>query len=153
MNLNLPSYNFKTRKNETGITEVFDPLRKKYVVTTPEEWVRLRFIQFLINEKKYPESLISIEKGLTVNRMKKRFDAVVHDKKGLPAVLIEFKSPEVKIDQKVFDQIAAYNIQLKVDYLIVSNGLKHYCCRINSGSGQWEFLKSIPTFNELYIER
>lgn len=147
--LNLPQYEFKTQQTQTGGIEIFDPVRKKYLVLTPEEWVRQNFIQFLIEEKGYPQSLVLIEKGLTVNRMKKRFDAVIYSKSGEPIVLIEFKSVKVKIDQKVFEQIAAYNMQLKVNYLIVSNGLKHYCCKINYATNKIEFLPDIPEFEKL----
>ena len=149
MQLNLPKYKFKTRLNEKGSEEIFDPFKKKYLIKSPEEWVRLHFIQFLIFEKNYPESLISIEKGLTVNKMKKRFDAVVFDNKGIPKVLIEFKAPDIKIDQKVFDQISNYNLQLKVKYLIVSNGLSHYCCKFDDQLKKWTFLTTIPDFQDI----
>lgn len=147
--LNLPEYEFKTRQLAKGSPEIFDPVRKKYLKLTPEEWVRQNFIQFLVSEKRYPQSLVLIEKGLTVNRMKKRFDAVVYSKEGNPLVLIEFKSPKVNINQKVFEQITAYNLQLKVRFLIVSNGLKHYCCSINYQTEKIEFLTDIPTYEEL----
>jgi hypothetical protein len=146
--LNIPTYPIKIRKSGHK-TEVFDNIRKKYVVLTPEEEVRQRFILYLIHEKNYPATLISVEKGLKVNGMFKRFDAVVSDRKGNPAVLIEFKSPKVSITQKVFDQISNYNLLLKVEYLIVSNGLKHYCCRINHKSGLFTFLKDIPDYDNL----
>lgn len=148
--LNLPEYAFKTRQLAVGGQEIFDPVRKKYLKLTPEEWVRQNFIQYLVNEKAYPQSLVLIEKGLTVNRMKKRFDAVVYSKQGQPIVLIEFKSPKVKVDQKVFEQIASYNLQLKVKFLIVSNGLKHYCCSVNHSSKEISFLAEIPHFEELF---
>ena len=149
MQLNLPIYHFKTRQNENGTNEIFDPLRKKYLINTPEEWVRLHFIQFLIHEKNYPESLVSIERGFIVNKMKKRFDAVVFDNMGKPKVLIEFKAPDVKINQKVFDQISNYNVQLKVKYLIVSNGLRHYCCKFDDHLKKWTFLTAIPDFQDI----
>lgn len=149
MQLNLPKYQFKSRRNEKGMDEIFDPLRKKYLIKTPEEWVRLHFIQFLIFEKNYPESLISIEKGLTINKMKKRFDAVVFDNNGNPKVLIEFKAPDIKINQKVFDQVSNYNVQLKVKYLIVSNGLRHYCCKFDDQLKKWIFLTTIPDFQDI----
>ena len=147
--LNLPEYEFKTRQLPEGKLEIFDPVRKKYLMLTPEEWVRQNFIQYLVSEKGYPQALVLIEKGLTLNRMKKRFDAVVYSQQGHPLVLIEFKSTKVNIDQKVFEQIAAYNLQLKVKYLIVSNGLKHYCCSINYSTGKIDFLAKIPIFEEL----
>lgn len=149
MQLNLPQYHFKTRLTESGKTEIFDQIRKKYLVLTPEEWVRQNFIQFLIAEKDFPETLISIEKGLNVNKLYKRFDAVVYNKSGIPTVLIEFKAPDVKLDQRVFDQISAYNIKLKVKYLIVSNGMNHYCCLLDYNKNSFSFLKEIPDYTEI----
>lgn len=149
MELNLPKYQFKIRRQENGQEEVYDPFRKKFLVKTSEELVRLHFIQFLILEKNYPESLIGIEKGLVVNKMKKRFDAVVFDNYGNPKVLIEFKAPDVQITQKVFDQVGNYNVQLKVKYLIVSNGLNHYCCKFDDQQNKWVFLTVIPDFQTL----
>ncbi len=149
--LNLPAYPVKTRKTDDK-TEVFDPIRKRYVLLTPEEWVRQQFIGYLITEKHYPESLISIEKGIKVNRMYKRFDAVISDRSGKPAVLIEFKSPKIPVSQKVFEQIAAYNIGLKVKYLIVSNGMKHYCCLVDYEDKSFSFLDTIPEYSELQDE-
>jgi len=148
MKLNLPEYSFTIRQNKTG-KEIFDPVRGKYVTLTPEEWVRQNFIRFLIEEKNYPSSLIAIEKGLTVNKKPRRFDAVAYDKTGMPLVLIEFKSANVAITQKVFEQIAIYNQLLKVKYLIVSNGLKHYCCKVDFEKRSIHFLENIPEFNLL----
>jgi hypothetical protein len=147
--LNLPSYDFKTRMTESGKTEIFDSVRKKYLVLTPEEWVRQNFIQFLIHEKSYPPSLILIEKGLNVHQLKRRFDAVVYTNGGQPAMLLEFKAPGVKVNQQVFQQIANYNLQLRVKYLLVSNGLKHYCCEMDYVKQSFVFLSDIPDFSEL----
>lgn len=148
--LNLPLYKLKTRELDSH-TEVFDFIRKAYVVLTPEEWVRQQFIHFLVQEKNYPASLISIEKGIKVLGLQKRFDAVVADSSGQPAVLIEFKSPDVKITQKTFEQISSYNLKLKVRFLMVSNGMKHYCCKVDFGKRTFEFLTNIPEYNELII--
>jgi len=147
--LNLPEYDFKTRINESGKTEIFDYVRKKYLLQTPEEWVRQNFIRYLITEKSYPSSLILIEKGLNIHQMKRRFDAVVYTNSGKPAMLIEFKAPQVKINQKVFQQIANYNLQLRVKYLLVSNGLNHYCCEMDYLKQSFIFLNNIPDFGEL----
>ena len=147
--LNLPEYDFKTRVNESGKTEILDSVRKKYLLQTPEEWVRQNFIRYLITEKSYPSSLILIEKGLNIHQMKRRFDAVVYTKSGQPAMLIEFKAPKVKINQKVFQQIANYNLQLRVKYLLVSNGLKHYCCEMDYLKQSFIFLNDIPDFGKL----
>ena len=147
--LNLPEHPLKTRILAKGKTEVFDEFRKKYVVLTPEEWVRQQFLWYLVDLKNYPASLIAVEKGLTLNRLKKRFDAVVYNNRGLPAMLIEFKSADIKSEQNVFDQIAVYNLQLRVKYLIITNGLQHYCCMMDYKKKQYQFLKETPFFNEL----
>lgn len=146
--LNLPEYGFNLRNNK-GKKEIFDALRKKYIALTPEEWVRQNFIQFLILEKLFPAGLIAIEKALVVNTMSRRTDAVVHDKNGFPLVIIECKAPEVKISQKTFDQIARYNMTLKVKYLIVTNGLVHYACSIDFENQSYSFLKEIPMYDNL----
>jgi hypothetical protein len=148
--LNLPSYHIKT-KQVGKHTEVFDFIRKSYVMLTPEEWVRQQFIHFLVHEKNYPAQLISIEKGIKVLGLQKRFDAVIADRSGQPAVLIEFKSPDVKITQKTFEQVSTYNLQLKVRFLMVSNGLKHYCCKVDFEKRAFEFLTNIPEYNELIL--
>ncbi len=148
--LNLPFYPLKTREVNQRM-EVFDSIRRKYIVLNPEEWVRQQFIQYLIHEKKYPASLISIEKGIKVLGLHKRFDAVVAGKSGEPLVLIEFKAPGVNVDQKTFEQIARYNIQLKVQFLIVSNGMKHYCCIVDFLNETYSFLDNIPEYTNLIM--
>ncbi len=147
MKLNLPEYQFKMRVNQLGKNEIFDDLRKKFVLLTPEEWVRQNFMKYLIEDKKYPQTLIAIEKGVKVNNMNKRFDAVIHNRNGLPIMLIEFKSPNVKLSQKVMEQISRYNLSLKVSYLLVSNGLSHYCCYVDRDTGDFTFLDEIPLFS------
>lgn len=149
MKLNLPEYNFRIRRDENQKDEIFDEFRKRFIVLTPEEWVRQNFLRFLRDEKNYPGSLIAIEKGITVNTMKKRFDAVVFNKAGNPEVLIEFKAPGIKLDQKVMEQISRYNLSLNVRYLIVSNGLTHYCCIVDKKTNSISFLKEIPDYNNL----
>ncbi len=146
--LNLPEYNFKIRKINQKL-EIFDRFRKKYVTLTPEEWVRQNFIEYLIHEKNFPESLIIVEKSLTLNQMQKRADIVVYTNKGGPNLIVECKAPEVKITQKTFDQIARYNMTLQVDYLIVTNGIIHYCCCIDFINKTYSFLKNIPEYNEI----
>jgi len=150
--LNLPDYSFRIRKNASGKDEIFDEFRKKYFVLTPEEWVRQNFIKYLNHEKNFPVSLIAIERGIKVNSMQKRFDAVIFDRKGNPIVLIEFKSPDVRIDQKVMEQISRYNLTLNVSYLIVSNGLVHYCCIVDRETGKVTFLNSIPNFDDIQLK-
>ena len=149
MQLNLPAYEVKIRENEGKGNDIFDTFRKKYVRLTPEEWVRQHFLHFLCNEKHYPASLISVEKSLIINKMPRRFDAVVHKNDGSPVLLIEFKAPEIKLSQAVFDQVAAYNLVLHADYLIVSNGLSHYCCKMDYKKHGYRFLHDIPDYADL----
>ena len=146
--LNLPQYDFRIEGSE-GQLSIFDPIRKKYVALTPEEWVRQHFIQFLIHEKNLPSGLILLEKTLVYNKMKRRPDIVAHDRQGKPILIVECKAPEVKITQETFDQIARYNSVLKVPYLIVTNGMKHYCCLMDYSLGKYFFLKDIPMYEEM----
>ena len=148
--LNLPEYSFRIKTTE-GKSYIFDSLRKKYVRHTPEEWVRQNFVQFLITEKNYSVSLITVEAAVKVNGNPQRADLVVFDRSGNPALVAEFKAPEIKISQQTFDQIVRYNMQLKVKYLIVSNGLDHFCCRINYADNSYAFLPEIPDFSDLLI--
>ncbi len=149
MKLNLPEYQFKTKVNKFGKNEIFDEFRKKYVLATPEELVRQNFIRYLKEEKNYPPALIAIEKKIKVNKLNKRFDAVVFNRNGKPILLIELKSPSVKLSQKVMEQISGYNINLNVNYLIISNGLSHYCCYVNKKTNAFKFLNEVPDFNTL----
>ncbi|MBV5312582.1 MAG: type I restriction enzyme HsdR N-terminal domain-containing protein [Prolixibacteraceae bacterium] len=144
--LNLPEYSFKFKTREDK-DYIFDSLRRKYVRLTPEEWVRQNFVQFLVTEKKYSVSLIAVEAGVKVNNNPQRADLVVFDRAGNPILVAEFKAPEIKISQQTFDQIVRYNMQLKVPLLIVSNGLQHYCCRINYNDNSYAFLPEIPEFS------
>ncbi len=146
--LNLPEYSFRF-KNTDGKEFIFDALRKRFVRLTPEEWVRQNFVQFLISEKKYSSALIAVEAGVNVNNNHQRADLVVFNRNGSPILVAEFKAPEVKISQQTFDQIARYNMQLKVNFLIVSNGLEHYCCRLDFAKGSYSFLPEIPEFEEI----
>ena len=146
--LNLPQYSIKL-KEEKGTKYIFDPIRKKYLVLQPEEWVRQNFIQFLINEKGFPASLIAIEKGLRLNELQKRADIVIYDNQGQPLVLVECKAPKVKINQEVFEQVARYNVVFKVPYLLVTNGLEHYCAKVDLKEHQVDFLKELPNYTSL----
>jgi len=149
MQLNLPTYGLKIKESKPDVEEVYDEFRKKYVRLTPEEWVRQHFLHYLRLEKHYPPSLIGVEKGLLVNGMQKRFDAVVFQNNSKPAVLIEFKAPSVSLNQAVFDQIASYNLMLHAKYLMVSNGLSHYCCKMNYEKQTYDFMGDIPDFHDL----
>ncbi len=142
--LNLPDYTPLLNFNEV-LGTIFDPLRKKMVALTPEEWVRQNFIRHLIVSLKYPEGLIAVEKNLVINHMKKRCDILVYNKHGHPVLLVECKAPQVQITQKTFDQIAVYNLKLNVKYLIVTNGLNHYCCQFDEKTLSYTFLETFPT--------
>ena len=146
--LNLPTYNFRI-KTENGKHYIFDVFRKKFLVLTPEEWVRQHFAWYLVSELNYPKNLISIEHPLVVNSLKKRGDIVVFDRKAQPVLLVECKAPNIRIDQKTFDQIATYNLQLNVPVLAVTNGLDHYCCMVDMEKKSYSFLKNIPDFSQL----
>lgn len=143
--LNLPNYHFKIIKKEEKYY-IFDEIRKKNIFLTPEEWVRQHFVQYLIIEKKYPKSLIALEKEIKVNNLKKRFDILIFNKKGAHDIIVECKSPKVKISQETFDQIARYNLQLKAAYLIVTNGLEHYYCKMDYEKQCYVFLEDVPDF-------
>lgn len=143
--LNLPPYDFKIKAFNKK-TQIFDAVRKKYVSLTPEEWVRQHFVRFLIENKGVPASLIAIEKGLSYNKLKKRSDVLVYDRNGLPYLLVECKAPEVKISQDTFHQAAIYNRSLKVKYLVVTNGMNHFCCEMDYVNMNYSFLEEIPSF-------
>lgn len=143
--LNLPTYKFKLKSSENK-TLIFDKLRKKYMVLTPEEWVRQNFVSYLIDDKKYPTSLIALEKQLTINNRKKRTDILIFDKNGLHHIIVECKAPHIKITQDTFDQIARYNLKLNANYLIVTNGLQHFYCKMDFENETYVFLKDIPNY-------
>lgn len=143
--LNLPTYKFRIKSNENKFS-IFDIIRKKYVVLTPEEWVRQHMIHYLMEEKDYPLSLIAIEKKLTINKLTKRTDILVFNTDGLPEIIVECKAPSVKITQASFDQIARYNLKLKANFLIVTNGLEHFYCKMDFENEKYIFLENIPNF-------
>ena len=141
--LNLPPYDVNLRKT-AGKIHIFDPIRKKYLVLTPEEWVRQHFLQFLIHHKSYPAGLIKMESGLKYYDRNKRTDIVVYDRELKPHLLIECKAPDIKITQKTFSQIANYYHQLPAKYMVLTNGLEHYCFR--PGEKELVFEDEIPEF-------
>ena len=143
--LNLPEYTFRTRNGE-GKQMIFDSIRKKFVALTPEEWVRQNFIQFLKQEKKYPESLMAVEKQIIVNGNQRRFDLVVYRRNGQPYLIAEFKAPNVKIAQETFDQVVRYNMALRVERVVVSNGIQHFVCEIDYANNSYSFLHEVPEF-------
>ena len=144
-NLNFPTYSFRLKNSENN-THIFDVIRKKFVVLQPEEWVRQHCVQYLIQEKKYPISLINVEKVVLINGLKKRYDIVIFNSDGSLALVVECKAPKVKITQAAFDQIARYNLALKAPYLMVTNGLNHYFCTMNHDLESFEFLETIPNY-------
>lgn len=148
--LNLPPYSAQVRDDadsRRGGCEIYDALRQRWVALTPEEWVRQNFVNFLVAHRGFPPSFMANEIGIRLNGTLRRCDTVVYTRALRPLVIVEYKAPEVHISQKVFDQIARYNIVLGAEYLIVSNGLSHYCCRF--GAGGYVFLKDIPCYSEL----
>ena len=143
--LNFPEYSFRIRA-EGQRNYIFDNIRKRYVILTPEEWVRQHMVTYMIEEKKFPSTLISVEMTMKINQTVKRADIVLFSRRALPLMIIECKAPGIKITQKAFDQAARYNMDIKVEYLVVSNGLVHYCARLNHRQNSWEFMKEIPDF-------
>jgi hypothetical protein len=148
--LNLPSYSFRIT-GDTRSEMIFDPLRKKYVKLTPEEWVRQNFLQYLISEGGYPPGLIGVEVMFHLFKVRRRIDILIHDRTGKPVMMVECKAPEVPVDDSVFDQIVTYNMELNLPYIIVTNGLVHYICRINPENRSYEFLNVIPLFEDIII--
>ena len=143
--LNFPPYQFRF-KNSENKTAVFDVLRKKFVILTPEEWVRQHTVQFLLTEKKIPQSLLNVEKQLKINQLIKRFDIVAFDSTGTVFLVVECKAPKIPITQHTFDQIARYNLSLNAKYLMVTNGLQHYYCQMDYENERYHFLKELPDF-------
>ena len=148
LQLNLPQYSFRIKKQNEKLV-IFDSQRKRYVALTPEEWVRQNFIRFLIEEKGYPAAYLAIEKQLNINGMKKRCDAILYNEHAQPFLIIELKAPNVAISQTTFDQVAVYNAKLKVDFFIISNGIEHFCCKVNPETARYEFFAEIPDFHQI----
>lgn len=143
--LNIPVQNLRLKK-ERNILKVFDPLRKRFFILTPEEFVRQQFISWLWTDLHYPTSLMANEIGIELNGTKRRCDTVVFDIDGTYLMIIEYKAPDIIITQEVFDQIVRYNHILRAKFLIVSNGLKHYCCIMDYIGNTYRFLKSVPDY-------
>ena len=143
--LNLPSYPFRIRTSGQS-KEIFDLLRKKFVPLTPEEWVRQHFIRFVQDQLQYPEGYITVEKGLTVNTRAKRTDIVIHNSEGNPWMIVECKSPQIRLSEETFYQSASYHLKLNVRFLVITNGIQHYCCKF--ADGNFHFIKGFPIYNE-----
>ena len=144
--LNFPTYSFRFKNSENKVS-IFDEIRKKFILLTPEEWVRQHVVQFLLQDKKYPKSYINVEKLIKINDLSKRYDVVVFQPNGEIFLLIECKAPEVAISQQTFDQIARYNLVLKAKYLMVTNGLNHYFCQMDFENEKYVFLKELPEYS------
>jgi hypothetical protein len=141
--LNLPSFGYKLR-NDNGKVWIFDVIRKKYLVLTPEEWVRQHFANYLIHHLEYPRSLMKMEGGLEFNRLRKRSDIVVYDSAGEPWMVVECKSPDVPIDDSIMRQASMYNATLRAKFLTITNGMQHFCCRILWDERKTEMLTELP---------
>ncbi len=148
LSLNLPVFDAKITVQD-GKSSIFDTIRKRYVALTPEEWVRQHFIHFLTGHKGYPSALLANEVLLNLNGTKKRCDTVLYRRDLSARMIVEYKAPHIEITQTVFDQITRYNMVLKVDYLIVSNGMQHYCCRMDYETNSYRFLPDIPDYSSL----
>ena len=146
--LNLPPYDVRISEEE-GRQRIFDILRRKYVALTPEEWVRQHFVHYLIEQKGYPKGLLANEVELHIGDKRLRCDTLLSNRNMQPQMIIEYKAPTIRIQQRTFDQIVAYNLLLKVDYLIVSNGIQHFCCKMDYERHTYVFLKEIPDYNSL----
>lgn len=132
------------------MVKILDVLRQKFVALTPEEWVRQHFVHFLIEQKGYSPTLMANEVAVTLNGMSRRCDTVVYQQEGMkPLMIVEYKRPDVEITQRVFEQISRYNMVLEVEWLVVSNGLKHYCCHVDIKNGGYAFMKDIPSYGEI----
>lgn len=146
--LNLPDHGVKTKHGLDG-ERIFDPVRRVWVVLTPEEWVRQHVLNYLVKEAGCPVSLIAVERKLVMNGMTRRADLVVHDRRGRPVLLVECKAPEVKVGQSAFEQAARYNTVFRVPYLMVTNGLVHYVCSVEHDAGRIDFLPALPPYDQL----
>ena len=144
--LNFPQYSFRFKNNQNKIA-VFDDLRKKFVILTPEEWVRQHCVKYLQKEKNYPLSLINVEKQLKIAGLTKRYDVVIFESDGNIQLIVECKAPSVKITQDTFDQIARYNLSLQANYLMVTNGMQHYFCKMDYENENYIFLKELPEYS------
>ena len=143
--LNLPAFRHQLQQ-QAERTTIFDAIRKKYVVLTPEEWVRQHFVNYLIHHLQYPKTLIRVEAGLRYNRTSRRSDIVVYSRQGAPFMVVECKAPAVALSTTVFEQVAVYNQSLRARYMTVTNGLEHYCCRMDYETGTYAFVETLPEY-------
>ena len=145
--LNFPKFDYRFKSTENKVS-IFDIIRKKFVILQPEEWVRQHCVHYLITQRNYPKSLINVEKELTINGLKKRYDIVVFNLDGSIFLMVECKAPKITINQATFDQIARYNLKINAVYLMVTNGINHYYCQMDFEKEQYTFLQDIPSYNK-----
>lgn len=147
--LNFPNYKFRVRKFGNNKHQIFDKVRKKFVVLTPEEWVRQNLVEFMVVEKYFPLSLLAIEKQLLLNNTKKRTDILVYNNKLEPLLIAECKAPEIKLDSKTITQALRYNLVYNVSYLFITNGLEHYFFYKDKSSSEWNLGEKFPEYTDL----
>lgn len=145
--LNFPQFEYRFKSTENKVS-IFDVIRKKFIVLQPEEWVRQHCVHYLINEKNYPKSLINVEKELNINGLKKRYDIVIFNSDGSILLIVECKSYDTTINQDTFDQIARYNLALNAEFLMVTNGINHYYCQMDTEAERYQFLRDIPNYKK-----
>ena len=146
--LNLPTFEIKITDKD-GKSQIFDFLRRKYVALTPEEWVRQHFVHYIVEQKHYPKALLGNEIELRLGQKRLRCDTLLYTREMKPRMIIEYKAPTIQLQQKTFDQISVYNLLLKVDYLVISNGLHHYCCKMDYEQQKYLFLQEVPDYENL----
>lgn len=148
--LALPAYSFSLKPDEQGKELIYDEIRKKWLLLTPEEWVRQNFVKYLVEEKGYPAGLIGIEVTFKFNSLTRRADILIYNRLGNPILIVECKAPGIKVDNKVFDQIVEYNFKFNLEYIVVTNGLTHFACSVKGEQKpEYIFLKSIPSYDKL----
>jgi hypothetical protein len=145
--LNFPQFEYRFKSTENKVS-IFDVIRKKFIILQPEEWVRQHCVHYLINEKNYPKSLINVEKELNINGLKKRYDIVIFNSDGSILLIVECKSYDITINQDTFDQIARYNLALNAEFLMVTNGINHYYCQMDTEAERYQFLRDIPNYKK-----
>lgn len=148
LSLNLPAFDAKIIVRN-GKNVIFDSIRRRYVALTPEEWVRQHFVNFLIAHKGYPRELMANEVPITLNGTRKRCDTVLYKRDLSARMIIEYKAPDVEITQAVFNQIMRYNMVLRVEYLVISNGIQHFCCQMDYVNNRYNFLQDIPDYHQI----
>jgi len=146
--LNLPTYLFRIKQDKEK-KYIFDEIRRRFVLLTPEEWVRQHLVKYLVHAKNFPLLLMGIEKGFTQLRRKQRYDLLIYDRKGEPLMIVECKAPTIVINQNAFDQATRYNVRHKAPYMLITNGRNHYCCQLNLENRQYKFLQEIPDYNDI----